>query len=195
MDFGIPDEHRALRAAVADVAAGFGNEYYTRKAEAREFTGELWAALGKHGYLGVNIAEEHGGGAVGPRRRDSVPRRQWRIHRVRPDPAVGPGPAAADSPGQPRNDPQLRCQALAWPAPLLLTPVTVHSPSGPHQDRRRERTLATRRELASWTGKAGMRVRPNRASLAETVKRTVNELRPGKMQTALGTIAKRAASV
>jgi alkylation response protein AidB-like acyl-CoA dehydrogenase len=65
MDFGIPDEHRALRTAVADVAAGFGNEYYTRKAEAREFTAELWAALGKHGYLGVNVAEEHGGGGAG----------------------------------------------------------------------------------------------------------------------------------
>ncbi|HEY6493948.1 MAG TPA: acyl-CoA dehydrogenase family protein [Trebonia sp.] len=65
MDFGIPDEHRALRTAVADVAAGFGNDYYTRKAEAREFTGELWVALGKHGYLGVNIPEEHGGGGAG----------------------------------------------------------------------------------------------------------------------------------
>jgi alkylation response protein AidB-like acyl-CoA dehydrogenase len=65
MDFAIPDEHRVLRAAVADVAAGFGNDYYTRKAEAREFTGELWAALGKHGYLGVNIGEEYGGGGAG----------------------------------------------------------------------------------------------------------------------------------
>src|SRR3984957_10008090 len=65
MDFGTPDEHTALRTAVADIAAGFGNEYYTRKAEAREFTAELWAALGKHGYLGVNIAEEYGGGGAG----------------------------------------------------------------------------------------------------------------------------------
>jgi alkylation response protein AidB-like acyl-CoA dehydrogenase len=65
MDFGIPDEHRALRTAVAEVAAGFGNDYYTRKAEAREFTTELWAALGKLGYLGVNVAEEHGGGGAG----------------------------------------------------------------------------------------------------------------------------------
>jgi alkylation response protein AidB-like acyl-CoA dehydrogenase len=65
MDFGIPDEHRALRTAVAEVAAGFGHDYYTRKAEAREFTSELWAALGKHGYLGVNIPEEHGGGGAG----------------------------------------------------------------------------------------------------------------------------------
>ena len=65
MDFGIPDEHRALRTAVADVAAGFGNDYYTRKAEAREFTGELWTALGKHGFLGVNIPEEYDGGGAG----------------------------------------------------------------------------------------------------------------------------------
>ena len=65
MDFGIRDEHRALRAAVADIAAGFGNDYYTRKAEAREFTSELWTALGKHGFLGVNVPEEYGGGGAG----------------------------------------------------------------------------------------------------------------------------------
>ena len=65
MDFEVPGEHRALRTAVATVAAGFGNDYYTRKAEAREPTDELWAALGKHGFLGVNIAEEHGGGGAG----------------------------------------------------------------------------------------------------------------------------------
>ena len=65
MDFATTEEHRALRAAVADIAAGFGNDYYTRKAEAREFTGELWGALGKQGYIGVNIAEEYGGGGAG----------------------------------------------------------------------------------------------------------------------------------
>jgi len=65
MDFATTEEHRALRAAVADIAAGFGNDYYTRKAEAREFTSELWGALGKQGYIGVNIAEEYGGGGAG----------------------------------------------------------------------------------------------------------------------------------
>jgi alkylation response protein AidB-like acyl-CoA dehydrogenase len=65
MDFAITGEHRALRAAVAEIAAGYGNDYYTRKAEAREFTSELWAELGKQGYLGVNIAEEYGGGGAG----------------------------------------------------------------------------------------------------------------------------------
>jgi alkylation response protein AidB-like acyl-CoA dehydrogenase len=65
MDFAVTVEHRELRAAVAGIAAGFGGDYYTRKAEAREFTSELWAALGKQGYLGVNIAEEYGGGGAG----------------------------------------------------------------------------------------------------------------------------------
>ena len=65
MDFTADDGHRALRAAVTDVAAGFGSDYYTRKAEAREPVGELWAALGKHGYLGVNVPEEYGGGGAG----------------------------------------------------------------------------------------------------------------------------------
>jgi hypothetical protein len=42
MDFATPGEHTALRTAVADIAVTFGNEYYTHKAEAREFTAELW---------------------------------------------------------------------------------------------------------------------------------------------------------
>jgi alkylation response protein AidB-like acyl-CoA dehydrogenase len=65
MDFVVTEEHRALRAAVAEIAAGFGGDYYARKAEAREFTSELWAALGKQGYVGVNIAEEYAGGGAG----------------------------------------------------------------------------------------------------------------------------------
>jgi alkylation response protein AidB-like acyl-CoA dehydrogenase len=65
MDFTITEEHAALRAAVADIAGEFGNDYYTRKAEAREYTNELWAALGKHGYLGINVPEQYGGGGAG----------------------------------------------------------------------------------------------------------------------------------
>jgi alkylation response protein AidB-like acyl-CoA dehydrogenase len=65
VDFSTTDEHIALRQAVAGIAARFGNEYYTRKAEAREFTSELWQALGKHGYLGINVAEDYGGGGAG----------------------------------------------------------------------------------------------------------------------------------
>jgi alkylation response protein AidB-like acyl-CoA dehydrogenase len=65
MDFSTAAEHLALRQAVAAITAQFGNDYYTRKAEAREFTSELWQALGKHGYLGINIPEAYGGGGAG----------------------------------------------------------------------------------------------------------------------------------
>ena len=65
MDFAVSEEHEALRGAVAKIAADFGGAYYARKAEAREFTGELWQALGRYGYLGVNIPEAYGGGGAG----------------------------------------------------------------------------------------------------------------------------------
>jgi alkylation response protein AidB-like acyl-CoA dehydrogenase len=65
MDFSPNDEHLALRQAVGAIAAEFGGDYYTAKAEARQFTSELWEALGKHGYLGLNIPEAYGGGGAG----------------------------------------------------------------------------------------------------------------------------------
>jgi alkylation response protein AidB-like acyl-CoA dehydrogenase len=65
MDFSTSDEHDQLRHTVADIAAGFGNDYYTAKAEARQSTSELWQSLGKHGYLGINIPEAYGGGGAG----------------------------------------------------------------------------------------------------------------------------------
>ena len=54
-----------LRAAVGAITDRFGGEYYARKAEAREPTTELWQALGQHGYIGINIPEEYGGGGAG----------------------------------------------------------------------------------------------------------------------------------
>ena len=65
MDFTVNHEHEDLRHTVAAIAGEFGNDYYTSKAEARQFTSELWQALGKHGYLGINIPEAYGGGGAG----------------------------------------------------------------------------------------------------------------------------------
>lgn len=65
MDFAQSEEHVALRRAVGAIAGGFGADYYTRRAEAREPTTELWRALGEHGYLGINLPEAHGGGGAG----------------------------------------------------------------------------------------------------------------------------------
>jgi alkylation response protein AidB-like acyl-CoA dehydrogenase len=59
------EERQALRRAVADLASGFGREYFLRCARSGEHTTELWAAVGKNGYLGVAVPEEYGGGGGG----------------------------------------------------------------------------------------------------------------------------------
>jgi alkylation response protein AidB-like acyl-CoA dehydrogenase len=59
------DEHRDLRAAVGAIAASFGGAYYTEHARTRTPCEELWKALGDGGFIGVNVAEEYGGGGGG----------------------------------------------------------------------------------------------------------------------------------
>ena len=58
-------EELLLREAVAGICSGFGPVYMHRKVEAGEPPTELWDALASHGYLGVNIPEESGGGGFG----------------------------------------------------------------------------------------------------------------------------------
>ncbi|MEU0936660.1 MULTISPECIES: acyl-CoA dehydrogenase family protein [unclassified Embleya] len=65
MDFRESDEHRALRAAVGAITDGFGPGYFAEHSRDRRPTTELWQALGKHGYIGVNLPEEYGGGGGG----------------------------------------------------------------------------------------------------------------------------------
>ncbi|MSW96337.1 MAG: acyl-CoA dehydrogenase, partial [Actinobacteria bacterium] len=59
------DEHVELRRSVAAIAADFGHEYLVRVAAEGEPPRELWHALADHGFLGVNIAQEYGGGGLG----------------------------------------------------------------------------------------------------------------------------------
>jgi alkylation response protein AidB-like acyl-CoA dehydrogenase len=59
------EERQALRRAVADLAKGYGRDYYLRKSRSGEKTTELWADAGRLGYLGVHVPTEYGGGGGG----------------------------------------------------------------------------------------------------------------------------------
>ena len=58
-------ERQALRREVAKLASGYGREYFTNAARSGGKTTDLWLAIGKNGYLGINIPEEYGGGGGG----------------------------------------------------------------------------------------------------------------------------------
>jgi alkylation response protein AidB-like acyl-CoA dehydrogenase len=59
------DEHAMLRRTVAGVAGDFGHAYLARAAAEGRPPTELWRALADHGFLGVNIPAEYGGGGLG----------------------------------------------------------------------------------------------------------------------------------
>jgi len=65
MDFVEDDDRRLLRESVAAIAGDFGHPYYVERARAGAKTTELWDALASHGFLGVNIPAEYGGGGMG----------------------------------------------------------------------------------------------------------------------------------
>ncbi|WP_067546962.1 acyl-CoA dehydrogenase family protein [Nocardia crassostreae] len=66
MSFIETDEQKALRAAVAKLAAKYNlRDYAGPKARKGEPLTELWDEAGKLGFLGVNLPEEYGGGGAG----------------------------------------------------------------------------------------------------------------------------------
>jgi alkylation response protein AidB-like acyl-CoA dehydrogenase len=65
MDFRETAEQGMLREAVGKIAADFGYEYFAAKARSGEKTTELWRAVGRAGYIGVNLPERYGGGGMG----------------------------------------------------------------------------------------------------------------------------------
>jgi alkylation response protein AidB-like acyl-CoA dehydrogenase len=59
------DERVSLRREVAKLAGGYGREFFVRQARSGGKTTDLWLDMGRHGYLGVAIPEEYGGGGGG----------------------------------------------------------------------------------------------------------------------------------
>jgi alkylation response protein AidB-like acyl-CoA dehydrogenase len=65
VSFEESSEHTMLREAVSTLASKYGHDYILNKARSDQRATELWDDLGRHGYLGVNVAEEYGGGGMG----------------------------------------------------------------------------------------------------------------------------------
>ncbi len=59
------EERQALRREVSKLASTYGREYFVEQARTGGKTTDLWLAIGKNGYLGINIPEQYGGGGGG----------------------------------------------------------------------------------------------------------------------------------
>lgn len=65
MDFALTEDQETIRAAVADLARGFGDDYWLEKDAAHEFPTEFYDAMAAGGWLGITIPEEYGGHGLG----------------------------------------------------------------------------------------------------------------------------------
>ncbi|GAA4381106.1 acyl-CoA dehydrogenase family protein [Agromyces bauzanensis] len=65
MDLRETDEQSALRNAVAKLGRSFGHDYFVETSKSGAKSTQLWKAVGQHGFLGVNLAKEYGGGGAG----------------------------------------------------------------------------------------------------------------------------------
>jgi hypothetical protein len=65
VDFSEPTEHRDLRSAIAAVTDKYGPGYFADCAAAHQPTTELWRDLARQGFIGINFAEDYGGGGAG----------------------------------------------------------------------------------------------------------------------------------
>ncbi|QZT60839.1 acyl-CoA dehydrogenase family protein [Mycolicibacterium austroafricanum] len=65
MDFLESPEHRDLRQAVGAVTDKYGPGYFAECATAGEPTTDLWQDLAAHGFIGISLPEEFGGGGAG----------------------------------------------------------------------------------------------------------------------------------
>ena len=59
------EHHGLLRDSVARLVGAFGRRYFQDVVKRKAKPVELWNALGEAGFLGVHVAQEHGGGGSG----------------------------------------------------------------------------------------------------------------------------------
>jgi alkylation response protein AidB-like acyl-CoA dehydrogenase len=65
VDFVESDEQLLLRDAVSKIARSYGPSYFVEQSRSGGKAAELWDDLAAHGFFGVNIPTEHGGGGMG----------------------------------------------------------------------------------------------------------------------------------
>lgn len=65
MDFELTEDQATIRAAVAELAGKFDDDYWLAKDEAHEFPTEFYDAFAKGGWLGITTPEEYGGHGFG----------------------------------------------------------------------------------------------------------------------------------
>ena len=65
MDFALNDDQMAIRSAVEEICAAFGDEYWLKKDKEGGFPEDFYGAMAKAGWLGVAMPEEYGGAGLG----------------------------------------------------------------------------------------------------------------------------------
>jgi acyl-CoA dehydrogenase len=65
MDFSLTAEQQEIRAAVARLCAGFGDDYWLKKDEDGSFPHEFHRAMAEAGWLGIAMPEAYGGSGLG----------------------------------------------------------------------------------------------------------------------------------
>lgn len=59
------EDHRLIRKSVSESVSRFDLMYWVSKEKAREFPGEFWDEMARHGWFGINIPTEYGGAGYG----------------------------------------------------------------------------------------------------------------------------------
>ena len=65
MDFSVPDEHAAIRAAVRELCAAYGDSYWRELDRTKAYPTDFVRTLTDAGWLSVLIPSEYGGAGLG----------------------------------------------------------------------------------------------------------------------------------